>query len=97
MGIDILNPVQWRCGDWDLPALKAQYGKDICFHGGGDNQYTLPFGTPDEVRAEVKWLIESLASDQTGFILAPCHNLQSNTPIENIITFYQAAREYGKF
>lgn len=97
MGTDILNPVQWRCGDWDLPTLKAQYGKEICFHGGGDNQYTLPFGTPDEVRAEVKWLIESLASDQTGFILAPCHNLQSNTPIENIITFYQAAREYGKF
>jgi uroporphyrinogen decarboxylase len=97
MGMDILNPIQWRCGDWDLRAIKEVFGAQLCFHGGGDNQYTLPFGTPEEVRAEVKWLIESLASDRTGFILAPCHNLQSNSPIENIIAFYEAAREFGTF
>ncbi len=54
MGIDVLNPIQWRCGDWDLAALKAQYGQRICFHSAVDNQQTLPFGTPDDVRAEVK-------------------------------------------
>ena len=97
MGTDILNPIQWRCGNWDLPALKEKFGDDLCFHGAGDNQYTLPFGTVKEVRAEVKWLIESLAGDQTGFILAPCHNLQSNTPIENVVAFFEAAREYGTF
>jgi uroporphyrinogen decarboxylase len=96
MGIDVLNPLQWRCGDWDLAALKAEFGKDVCFHGGVDNQQTLPFGTPGDVRAEVKRLIEALASDGTGYILAPCHNVQPITPVENVVALYEAAREYGK-
>lgn len=96
MGIDVLNPIQWRCGDWDLAALKADYGTQLCFHGGVDNQRTLPFGTPDDVRAEVQHLI-TLASDQTGFIIAPCHNLQPNTSVENIIALYEAAHKYGSF
>ena len=91
MGIDLLNPIQWRCGNWDLTALKAQFGKEICFHGGVDNQITLPHGTPEDVRREVRWLRETLGSDGTGFILAPCHNLQAVTPIENIIALYEAA------
>jgi uroporphyrinogen decarboxylase len=95
MGIEILNPIQWRCGDWNLAALKRDVGGRICFHGAVDNQHTLPFGTPDEVRAEVKRLVETLGSDRTGFIIAPCHNLQANTSIENIIAMYQAAREFG--
>jgi uroporphyrinogen decarboxylase len=93
MGIDILNPIQWRCGDWDLELLKAEYGNRLTFHGGVDNQQTLPFGTPKEVRAEVKHLVKTLASDGTGFILAPCHNLQANTPLENILAMYEAAQE----
>ena len=97
MGIEVLNPIQWRCGDWDLAALKAEFGQVLCFHGGVDNQQTLPFGTPDDVRAEVKHLITTLASDQTGFIIAPCHNLQANTPLENIIALYEATRDYGSF
>jgi uroporphyrinogen decarboxylase len=97
MGIDILNPVQWRCGDWDLAAIKAQFGGRICFHSAVDNQQTLPFGTPDDVRREVKHLIETLACDRTGFILGPCHNLQPVTPVENIVAMYEAAREYGTF
>jgi uroporphyrinogen decarboxylase len=97
MGIDILNPIQWRCGDWDLDALKREFGARLCFHGGVDNQHTLPHGTPDEVRAEVKWLIESLAADRTGYILAPCHNVQAITPVENVVAMYEAAREFGTF
>ena len=97
MGIDVLNPIQWRCGEWDLAALKAEYGQRLCFHGGVDNQQTLPFGTPEAVRAEVKRLIASLASDQTGLIIAPCHNLQPNTAVENIVSLYEAALEYGSF
>ncbi len=95
MGIEILNPIQWRCGDWDLGALKREFGQRLCFHGGVDNQQTLPFGTTDEVRAEVKRLVETLGSDGTGFIIAPCHNLQANTSVENIVAMYQAAREFG--
>lgn len=97
MGIDVLNPIQWRCGDWDLADLKARYGQRICFHSAVDNQQTLPFGSPADVRAEVKRLIEVLASDHTGFILGPCHNLQAISPIENILAMYAAAQEYGSF
>ena len=97
MGIDILNPIQWRCGDWDLNWLKAEYGDRLCFHSAVDNQQTLPFGIPDDVRREVKWLIETLASDGTGFIIGPCHNLQAVSSTENILALYEAAQEYGAF
>ncbi len=97
MGIDVLNPIQWRCGNWDLVMLKAEYGQRLCFHSAVDNQQTLPFGTPEDVQAEVRRLIATLASDRTGFIIGPCHNLQPVTPVENIITLYEAAREYGTF
>jgi uroporphyrinogen decarboxylase len=97
MGIDVLNPIQWRCGDWDLAALKAQFGQRLCFHGGVDNQQTLPHGTPDDVRSEVRRLIDTLASDRTGLIIAPCHNIQPNTPVQNIVALYEAAREYGVY
>ncbi|HEX9019020.1 MAG TPA: uroporphyrinogen decarboxylase family protein [Anaerolineaceae bacterium] len=92
MGIQVLNPIQWRCGDWDLAALKAQLGDRLCFHGGVDNQQTLPFGTVEDVRAEVRRLKQALFSDGTGYILAPCHNLQPVTPIENILAMYDEAK-----
>lgn len=91
MGIQVLNPIQWRCGDWDLAALKAEFGNRICFHSAVDNQQTLPFGTPEDVRKEVKYLMQTLGSDGTGFIVAPCHNLQPVTPIENILALYETA------
>ena len=90
MGVQILNPIQWRCGDWDLGALKDQLGTDLCFHGGVDNQQTLPFGTVDDVRVEVRHLAQTLGRDRTGLIVAPCHNLQSITP-ENIVAMYEEA------
>jgi uroporphyrinogen decarboxylase len=96
MGIDILNPVQWTCPGMDMAELKAEFGGRICFHGAVDNQRILPFGTPEEVRAEVRHCIDALASDGTGYILAPCHNLQVNTPVENIIALYDEAWTYGK-
>jgi uroporphyrinogen decarboxylase len=91
MGVQVLNPVQWRCGDWDLEALKTDYGSQLCFHGGIDNQYTLPFAAPQKVRAEVRFLKNTLGRDGTGCIIAPCHNLQSITPVENIIAMYEEA------
>jgi uroporphyrinogen decarboxylase len=97
MGIDILNPVQWTCPGMDMIELKHEFGKKICFHGAIENQKILPFGTPEEVREEVRNCIDSLASDKTGYILAPCHNIQAVTPIENIIAMYDEAWEYGKF
>ncbi|MCX7933671.1 MAG: uroporphyrinogen-III decarboxylase-like protein, partial [Planctomycetota bacterium] len=96
MGIDILNPVQWTCPGMDRQELKAQFGHRLSFHGAVENQRILPFGTPAEVRAEVRKCIDTLASDGTGYIIAPCHNLQVNTPVENIIAMYDEAWQYGK-
>jgi uroporphyrinogen decarboxylase len=96
MGIDILNPIQWTCPGMDMVELKAEFGSRVCFHGAIDNQRILPFGTPEEVRAEVRHCIDSLGSNGTGYILAPCHNLQVNTPVANIIAMYDEAWKYGK-
>ena len=95
MGIDVLNPIQWRCGNWDLEALKTQLGGRVCFHSAVDNQQTLPFGSPEDVRREVRMLIQTLGSDRTGFIIGPCHNLQPVSPVENIIAMYETAYHEG--
>jgi uroporphyrinogen decarboxylase len=94
MGIDILNPIQYRCGDWDLEELKRRFGKELCFHSAVDNQELLPLSSPGHVSEEVEQLISILAQDGTGFIVGPCHNIQPNTPIENILALYRTAREY---
>lgn len=95
MGIDILNPIQYKCGDWDLNALKDEYGDRVCFHSGVDNQDVLPFGSPEDVKAEVKKLVDILGNDGTGYIVCPSHNIQPNTPVENVVALYEAAYEYG--
>ena len=95
MGIDILNPVQWTCPGMDMAELKRDFGDQVCFHGAVDNQRVMPFGTPEDVRAEVRHCIDALASDGTGYILAPCHNLQGHTPLANILAMYDEAWQYG--
>jgi uroporphyrinogen decarboxylase len=92
MGIDLLNPVQWRCRGMDRENLARDFGSRIVFHGGIDNQHTLPFGSPADVRREVR---ENLAifRDTKGYIVAPCHNLQANTPTANVLAMYDAVRE----
>lgn len=92
MGVDILNPIQWRCKGMDREAIGANYGERLCFHGGVDNQYTLPFGSANDVRAEVAYNLKTLGRSGTGYIIAPCHNIQANTSIENILALYQAPR-----
>jgi uroporphyrinogen decarboxylase len=94
MGIDILNPIQWRCGNWDLARLKFEYGQKICFHSAFDNQQTLPFGSEEDVRDEVRMLLRTLGGDKTGFIIGPCHNLQPVTPVENILALYEVANNF---
>ena len=81
----------------EMEGLKRDFGKSLVFHGGIDNQRTLPFGTEAEVRAEVRRAIDTLAADRTGYILAPCHNIQAITPLENILAMYDEAHRYGKF
>lgn len=91
-GIDILNPVQWRCNGMEREGLKRDFGDRVIFHGGVDNQYTLPFGTVEEVRQEVLDNIRILGSGG-GYILAPCHNIQGVSPPENVVTMYETGYE----
>jgi uroporphyrinogen decarboxylase len=93
-GIDILDPVQWRCKGMEREGLKRDFGERIIFHGAMDNQYTLAFGSVEEVRQEV---IDNLRilGEGGGYILAPCHNIQSISPPENIVAMYETAYEYG--
>jgi len=93
-GIDILNPIQWRCKGMDRVSLKRDFGDKVIFHGGMDNQYTLAFGSKEEVRQEVMDNIRILGKGG-GYILAPCHNIQAVSPPENIVTMYQTGYEYG--
>lgn len=94
VGIDILNPIQWRSKGMDRRELKREFGRRVVFHGAIDNQHTLPFGTIDEVKEEVLENLRILGKDG-GYILAPCHNIQALTPAENIVTMYQACYENG--
>lgn len=95
MGVDILNPIQWRCKGMEREGLKRDFGDALIFHGGMDNQQTLPFGTVANVRQEVIDNIEILGKGG-GYILAPCHNIQSVSPAENIVAMYETGYEYGK-
>jgi len=94
VGIDVLNPVQWRCAGMDREGLKRDFGDKIVFHGGVDNQYTIPFGTVDEVRQEVADNLRILGAGG-GYILAPCHNIQSVGPPENVVALYETGYELG--
>jgi uroporphyrinogen decarboxylase len=96
VGITILNPVQYRCGNIDLNWLKDTYGDRLAFHGGVDNQEVLPFGSVAEVIAETRRLIASLGRGG-GYMLASCHNLQAVTPVENILAMYETAYEEGRY
>jgi uroporphyrinogen-III decarboxylase len=80
IGLDVLNPIQPACMD---PArIKKQYGDKLCFWGTIDEQHTLPFGTPEQVREEILKRLETVAFDG-GLFLGPTHHVQLDTPLEN--------------
>ena len=92
-GFDVLNPVQCSAAGMDPKTLKDRFGSRISFWGGGvDTQKTLPFGTPDEVRAEVRERIE-IFNRGGGFIFNTVHNVQANTPTENLVALYETVQE----
>jgi uroporphyrinogen decarboxylase len=74
--------------------LKADFGGALVFHGGVDNQFTLPFGSVDDVRREVLDNLRILGAGG-GYILAPCHNIQPLTPPENVVAMYETSRRNG--
>jgi uroporphyrinogen decarboxylase len=95
LGFDIVNPVQVSAAGMDTKRLKAEYGQDIVFWGGGvDTQHVLPFGSPQEVRDEVRRRIDDLAPGG-GFVFAAIHNVQAFVPPENIVAAFDTVLEYG--
>lgn len=89
IGLDVLNPIQPEV--LDLPWLKREYGMDLCFYGGISTQETLPFGTPEHVRAEVRERIEVMA-EGGGYIIAPGITVLGDTPLENVLAFVDAVQ-----
>lgn len=96
LGMAVLNPLQLNCGPMDPGWLKAAYGDRLCFHGGIDNQAVLAFGSVDDVIAETRRCLAALAPGG-GYVLAPCHNLQPVTPVENILAMYETAWTEGVY
>jgi uroporphyrinogen-III decarboxylase len=96
-GFDILNPVQTSAANMDPAELKKSFGEKLTFWGGGvDTQRTLPFGTPEEVREQVRQRIKIFGTGG-GFVFNPVHNVQARAPIENILAMYETVREFRKY
>ncbi|NLF29678.1 MAG: uroporphyrinogen-III decarboxylase-like protein [Planctomycetes bacterium] len=93
-GIEILNPIQWRCPGMEREGLVRDFAGRVAFHGAVDNQYTLPFGSVEEVRAEVLDNLRIFPPHR--YILAPCHNIQPVSPTENIVAMYETGWEHGR-
>jgi hypothetical protein len=93
---DILNPVQCSAKGMDPRWLKENYGDGLVFWGGGvDTQHTLPFGTPAEVRRQVRERIE-IFSDRGGFVFAAIHNIVAGTPVQNVLAMFDTVRAFQR-
>ncbi|HOU22989.1 MAG TPA: uroporphyrinogen decarboxylase family protein [Anaerolineae bacterium] len=95
-GFDAWNPVQVSCPSFqDTARLKATFGDKITFWGGGvDTQKVLPFGTPDEVRAEVIHRMNDFKPGG-GFVFAAVQNIQRDVPPENVVACFDCAVEHS--
>jgi len=95
MGIDVLQPLQFDAAGMDPEILKTTHGDVLCFEGGVSVQKTLPLGTADDVREEVRKLIRVLG-ESGGYILGPSHVIQAGTPAENILAMFDTALEFER-
>ena len=90
IGVNMITPLQAEALDFNF--LKREYGKYLTFWGGVSTQRTMPYGTPDEVRKEIRELKRILGKDG-GYILAPSHELQGDVPLENMLAFIEEANK----
>jgi uroporphyrinogen decarboxylase len=92
--ISAVHPLQ-RTAGMDLRAIKEKYGRRWCLIGNIDSSRTLPYGTPEQVAAEVREAID-IAAPGGGYILASDHSLHDGIPIENIVEMFSVGGEYGR-
>ena len=95
-GLDVLQSLQPEAAHMEPAALKAEFGDRLAFHGGISIQRTMPFGTPEAVRAEVGNLVAALAPGG-GYILGTAHNIQADTSLANVETLLAAYAELGRY
>ena len=91
-GVDIFNPLQTKAACMSPELLMQKYRGRAAFWGGMDEQYVLPRGTSQEIEAETKRMMSVMG--RSGYVFGPGHNIQEDTPPENIITMYEAADIY---
>lgn len=90
-GVDILNPVQISANNMEPEMLKEKYGDKITFWGGGcDTQNILPFASPEEVRENVRYLV-NIFKKGSGYVFNPVHNIMGDVPPENIVAMFDEA------
>jgi hypothetical protein len=95
-GVDVLNPVQCSALGMEPRALKQKYGRKLVFWGGGvDTQATLPFGTPEQVRAEVRERLR-VFSPGGGYVFNTIHNVLARTPVENLRAMFEEFLEFSQ-
>lgn len=92
IGLDVLNPVQ--PGSMDPARLKQEFGDRLCFWGTLDLQFTLPFGSPEDVSHEVLTRLRTV-SKKGGLIISPTHHLQLDVPLENFRAMVETVRNTG--
>lgn len=96
-GVDILHPIQAAAvGMGDRERLKKEFGQDLTFWGGFDQQGVLAFGTPDEVRDEAKRMLDAFMPGG-GYVFVSGHNIQYGVPPENIMALYETVYEHGHY
>ena len=95
-GLDCLQSLQPQATNMDIKRLKQEFGKDLSFQGGMDIQQILPLGTPDDVRKMVKYAADN-AKKGGGYIFGTAHNIQADTPMENVAALFEGYHEYGVY
>jgi uroporphyrinogen decarboxylase len=94
LGVDVLNPIHVTATGMEPAALKRDFGRDLVFWGGGvETQSVLPFGTPQDVKDNVRRNLDALAPGG-GYVFNTIHNIQADVPPENIVAMWEALREY---
>ena len=95
LGVDAIHPFQ-RTAGWDIAQVKQKYGDRIAIIGNIDSSRTLPYGTVEDVKKEVKETIEA-AGQNGGLVIAADHSLHDGIPIENMLAIYEAVEEFGYY
>lgn len=91
IGVDVLNPIQPECMDFEK--IFKQYGDQLAFCGTIGTQTVMPFGTPDDVKKKVKENLDIVGA-KGGLIVSPTHILEPEVPLENIVAYIEACKEY---